>query len=102
MAGPGRLTGLGPAFGTKFMYFCPQMSSCPPAIILDKLVANWLNSNVGTAINPVPWRPAAYARYVQLLVGWGSKLGVAADDIEECIFVASAAARPGQWSGNAA
>lgn len=102
MAGPARLAGLGPAFGTKFMYFCPQMPYGPPAIILDRLVADWLNSNAGTAFNPVPWRPVAYAHYIRLLVGWGSKLGVEADDIEECIFVASAAAKPGQWSENAA
>ena len=101
MSGPARLTGLGPAFGTKFMYFCPQKPSGPPAIILDRLVASWLNSNVGTAFDPVPWKPETYTRYIQLLVGWAAALGVEADEIEECIFVAAASATPGQWSSNA-
>jgi hypothetical protein len=45
-----RLARLGPAFGTKFLYFCSPASG-RPALILDRLVAAWLRENADLSLN---------------------------------------------------
>jgi hypothetical protein len=50
--GAARLPGLGPAFGTKFLYFCSP-SGASPALILDRLVADWLREHAGLRLNEV-------------------------------------------------
>jgi hypothetical protein len=96
-AGDCRLRWLGPAFGTKYLYFCPQRAS-QQALILDRLVASWLASNVNISFNPGPWSSSTYRRYLDLLGSWAAGLGAASDEVERCIFQAQANQRRNQWA----
>jgi hypothetical protein len=67
--GVARLAGLGPSFGTKFLYFCSSTGS-RPALILDRLVAQWLRDHTGLLLNEVRWSGATYARYLGNMYAW--------------------------------
>jgi len=57
-----RLSGLGVAFATKFLFFCSLDPGAPPALILDSQVRGWLVSNLGWRLSPdAPKRFAAKA-----------------------------------------
>jgi hypothetical protein len=90
--GTARLPYLGPAFGTKFLYFCSSTGG-RPALILDRFVARWLRENVGLVLNEVRWSVSTYASYLKTMFGWADELGLTADELEACIF--STQARPG-------
>jgi hypothetical protein len=96
-AGDCRLRWLGPAFGTKFLYFCPQGPE-PQALIFDRLVARWLTKNTSIAFNAGPWSSTTYRRYLELLCGWAAVLGVGSDEVERCIFQAQANQGRNQWA----
>ena len=91
-----RLKWLGPAFGTKFLHFCSPPGS-PPALILDRLVADWIRTNTGVSFNPVPWRSHTYRRYVDLLAEWAGELGIESDELETCLFTDEASRTGSQW-----
>lgn len=95
--GTARLPYLGPAFGTKFLYFCSSTGR-RPALILDRLVARWLRENVGLVFNEVRWSVSTYARYLETMVGWADELAAAADELEVCIFSAQARLGNTQWA----
>ena len=78
--GVGQLPGLGPAFGTKFLYFCSPPGR--PALILDRLVAAWLRAHTDLRLNEVRWSSPTYARYLATMTGWAGELGLAADELE--------------------
>ena len=69
-----------------------------PALILDRLVARWLRENVGLAFNELRWSTSTYARYLEAMFGWADELGVAADELEHCIFSAQAGLGESQWA----
>jgi hypothetical protein len=98
LGGACRLRGLGPAFGTKYLYFCPQRAAGPRALILDRLVARWLARNVSVSFNPGFWSSKTYRRYLDLLGSWADALGVASDEVEWCIFRAESEKRGNQWA----
>jgi hypothetical protein len=105
LGGACRLRGLGPAFGTKYLYFCPQRAAGPRALILDRLVARWLARNVSVSFNPGFWSSKTYGRYLDLVGSWADALGVASDEVEWCIFRAESEKRgtsgpPGPQSAN--
>lgn len=83
-----RLKWLGPAFGTKYLYFCPQAEGNCRALILDRLVAGWLRDRTGLEFQPVRWSTATYESYLRTMHSWANDLGVPSDVIEEAIFVA--------------
>ena len=63
----GKITRLGPAFGTKFLYFASDLGNRAP--ILDAVVANWLwkygvRDSKGKWLSAVPWKPTDYQRYL--------------------------------------
>ena len=95
--GTARLPHLGPAFGTKFFYFCSGTGP-RPALILDRLVARWLRENVGLAFNELRWSTSTYARYLEAMFGWADELGLAADELEFCIFSTQAGLGESQWA----
>jgi hypothetical protein len=95
--GKARLPYLGPAFGSKFLYFCSSIGP-QPALILDRLVARWLRQNVDLAFNQVRWSVSTYARYLETMFRWADELAVAADELEVCIFSAQAGLGESQWS----
>jgi hypothetical protein len=90
LGGACRLRGLGPAFGTKYLYFCAQPATGPRALILDRLVARWLARNAGVSLNPGFWSSKTYGRYLELLGSWAEALGSTPDEVEMCIFQAEA------------
>jgi hypothetical protein len=85
------LEGLGPAFGTKFMYFTSGANNRAP--ILDAVVANWLErygvrSSRNKQISPVGWNVKMYERYVLFCTEICELLGI--DDrglVEYLMFV---------------
>jgi hypothetical protein len=83
-----RLKRLGPAFGTKFLYFCPQASAAPPALILDRLVAEWLAEHTHLHVDPVPWSLTTSTLYLEELGRWADALDVSPDVVEERVFLA--------------
>ena len=93
-----RIKWLGPAFGTKYLHFCPQSQCGPPALILDRLVSDWLRREVGVKLSPVPWSVDTYSSYVHLLAGWAEELHVPPDAIEEHAFTEEASRRGSQWA----
>lgn len=99
LALPCRLRWLGPAFGTKFLHFCSASCSEDTAIVLDRLVTDWLRSNTGLSLNPIPWSVPTYGRYLEHLGHWSAELAVTATELECCIFQAEANRREGsQWA----
>jgi hypothetical protein len=101
LAGAARMRKLGPAFGTKFLYFCPQPDEPPRALILDRLVAAWLRTHSDVRVNPVLWSVRRYLRYLDVMHAWAQTIGVAPDEIERAIFQAQANVGGGQWSSTA-
>jgi hypothetical protein len=95
--GAARLPGLGPAFGTKFLYFCSPPGTCP-ALILDRLVADWLSEHAGLRLNQIRWSASTYLRYLTAMSGWADEMALPADKLEVCIFMAAAADTGGQWA----
>jgi hypothetical protein len=92
-----RLRWLGPAFGTKYLSFCPQGPGSP-ALILDRLVARWLTNNTQHTFRAGPWSPSTYRHYLELVGSWAAVLGVAAEDVEWCIFQAQSDQAGNQWA----
>jgi hypothetical protein len=88
-SGVPRLPGPGPAFGTKFLYFCS-----PPgdrtALILDRLVAAWLRASTGLRLNEARWSAPTCQRYLEAMSRWAAETAVTADELEACIFLAQA------------
>jgi hypothetical protein len=66
--GTARLPYLGPAFGTKFLYFCSSAGG-RPALTVDRLVARWLRENVGLVLNEVRWSVSTYASSLETMFG---------------------------------
>ena len=91
-----RLKWFGPAFGTKFLHFCSPAGR-PPALILDRLVADWLRDHADVSLNPVPWHTGTYRRYLDLMAEWSDDLRIDADQLEACIFTDQASRTGSQW-----
>lgn len=80
-----RLTWLGVAFATKYLFFCAAYGSAAPAPVLDSLVQRWLATRAGWSLS-LKWNVADYAAYVQSLVGWAEELEVTAGEVEYLMF----------------
>jgi hypothetical protein len=83
---------LGPAFGTKFLYFVGG-----GALILDKLVADALKRVASIAISPTRWDESAYARYLEVVGRWADGLRVEPDVVEQVLFTAESTRTGNQW-----
>lgn len=85
---------LGPAFGTKFIYFLTKASPADTTPVMDSVVTGWVQRNVPDAgtFNLSWWDSGSYERYVGLMNDWASDLpsssahAWAADDVELLIF----------------
>jgi hypothetical protein len=93
-----KLEGLGPAFATKYLYFCQPRPVRTTALILDDLVAFWLDCNVTFRLDAVPWSARTYRRYLDQMHAWADELDCASDDLEQCMFQTEATRRGGQWA----
>jgi len=82
-----RLKWLGPAYGTKFLYFCPQAPDRPPGLILDRLVARWLRQHEVLDLSAAHWSTLTYENYVHAMRSWANELDLQPGELEEAIFV---------------
>ncbi len=96
-----RLRDLGVAFATKYLFFCSAGSATTPALVLDRLVRDWLADNAGWRIN-LNWRVSAYEEYVQTASAWASELGLQPAEVEYLMFNDRVSADPmSQWAPTA-
>lgn len=97
LARESRVFGLGPSFGTKFLYFVYTQHQ--RALILDGLVADWLSDHLGVVLASTRWVRRDYRRYLELMDAWSGELHIAAHVLEEIVFTNEATRRglPG-WS----
>lgn len=92
-----RLHGLGVAFATKYLYFCSVGSTATPALVLDRLVRNWLAEHAGWRIS-LDWRVHAYREYVQTVSVWAKELGLQPAEVEYLVFSDQVSTDPlSQW-----
>ncbi len=91
LAGPYRVKGLGPSFGSKFLYFASPHDN--RALILDQLVADWLAREAALSLNPTRWSVLTYAAYLSAMNEWSSALGISSHQLEEIIFTDEATRR---------
>lgn len=93
LAGPARLNWLGPAFGTKYLYFCSDPTASQPAVVLDSLVAAWLTANTSLTLHAGKWSLLTYELYLEHLSHWADSLDLTTVELEYCIFWAALAER---------
>jgi hypothetical protein len=96
-----RLRYLGPAFGTKFLYFTQPTDRRPRALILDAFVSRWLGRETSRNFDVAAWSESTYAQYLDLIHGWAAKLGCEPDLLEYSMFQQIANERGSQWAGDA-
>ncbi len=89
---------LGPAFGSKYLYFCQPEGQSVLALILDRLVATWLEREAGLNVNPVPWSERTYRRYIEQMHSWAYALQCRPDELEYCMFREMANEGNSQWA----
>ncbi len=80
------------------MYFCQEAHQKVTALILDKFVADWLNSRLRMGVDPVSWAPPTYRRYLAAMHGWAQEVECQPDELEACLFREIATERGGQWA----
>ena len=96
-AGDCHLRWLGPAFGTKFLYFCqPIRPDEQKALILDNLVATWLRRATQLNLNS-GWSAQTYHKYLDHMHSWADSLGCMPEELEYCIFRTMSQERKSQW-----
>lgn len=80
--------GLGPAFGTKYLYFASGKSCTLRPLILDKLIAEAITEwgNLPKAINSLKSDSRSYIEYLQLMSEAASDFEIAPEDLEELLF----------------
>lgn len=77
---------LGPAFGTKFLYFCQPPLANPMALIHDRNVADWFTKYAAIDLGCSTWSPATYGEYLRLMADWAEQLECRPDDLELMVF----------------
>ncbi|MGI8727759.1 MAG: hypothetical protein ACR2K6_08810 [Solirubrobacterales bacterium] len=92
LGGASRLDQLGPAFGTKFLYFVDRRG-----LILDRVIARCLVRMSDLRFDPARWDPAGYQRYLDVLASWSGELGLQADELEHVLFTDEARRTGSQW-----
>lgn len=84
---PGKISGLGPAFFTKWLYFVTAQgdaTSMSAAPVLDILVISWLQEHAGIKLRTGYTKD--YEQYVALLGQWGAQHNLSPAVVEEAIF----------------
>ena len=83
------IKGFGPAYGTKFVYFCSPKNVCAP--IYDKSVRDWLgkyakNELYGASLHRIQWHTNSYLAWSQWLQVQAKLLKTNWEDLEYLIF----------------
>jgi hypothetical protein len=90
--GAGRISMLGPAFATKFLYFAQGPEAHPNLLILDKVVATKLRPFAWPHSPTEGWWPETFASYCTLMDNWAREAtdraehDVRPDEIEYTLF----------------
>jgi hypothetical protein len=92
-----RLSRLGPAFGTKFLYFCQPEGQELMALIHDRTVSEWIANHAGLTLSSEEWSVPTYRAYLRQMHDWAADLSCQPDDVELGIFRAMAKVRSSQW-----
>lgn len=95
--GPCRIFNLGPAFGTKFLYFTQPVGQRPMALIHDKNVGAWLHGHAGFPAWAAAWSSSRYTTYLEQMHAWATRLACEPDEVELCMF-RSALRSTNQWN----
>ena len=96
--GRAKLRMLGPAFGTKFLFFAQASGARPRALIHDEAVSTWLARHTSVGVATTAWIAPKYERYLAILHDWAGQLGIEPEAVELCVFRSMAAERGNQWS----
>lgn len=95
---PHRLHGLGVAFATKYLFFCAEGGHAQPALVLDRLVRNWMSRNLDWELS-LEWDVEDYHEYVNTMSAWAQELDLKPGDLEMLVFQLAANADPRSlWS----
>jgi hypothetical protein len=93
-----RLRYLGVAFATKYLHFADDGQGSAPALILDRLVRDWLREHAGCRVS-LAWDVDGYRHYVETVERWAAGLGASPSQVEYLMFADAASGRsPNQWS----
>lgn len=89
--GKARISWLGAAFATKFLYFATGTSAEPTNLILDAVVARKLAPLTWPNAPTTAWWPDTYQRYCDLMATWAREASspdrtVLPDAIEAAVF----------------
>lgn len=79
--GGSAIRGLGPSFGTKFLYFAGGGDHRHPCAILDSYVAGALHRHGWKSLRSGRWPAWTYQRYCDLLSRWADELSDRGDDV---------------------
>ncbi|SFN48920.1 hypothetical protein SAMN05216207_101550 [Pseudonocardia ammonioxydans] len=94
---------LGPAFGTKYIYFCTaavrDQHDGRTAPVLDQVVRRWLARHAGLRLAGT-WSTRQYGLYLDRLESWGTLLGIPSDQVEELVFLDQRASDGGYRSAD--
>lgn len=92
---------LGPAFGTKFLYFLTAgVEDVEPAPVMDALVRRWFRDNTNEQLITAWWDTESYRNYIGHLDNWAAELGrLRRDDVEHLIFTDARGIPGNVWPG---
>jgi hypothetical protein len=86
LMGDAQINGLGPSFGTKFLYFAQDPADRPRALIHDRVIGTWLVNVAGLPLKSEPSSVDRYAGYLRQMHAWADELACEPDEVEMCIF----------------
>ena len=93
-----RLHYLGVAFATKYLFFCAAGGKSQPALVLDRLVRDWMFSVLEWPLS-LEWDADDYREYVDTVCTWAAELGIEPGNLEMIVFQLAANADPQSlWS----
>lgn len=96
LGGACRIMGLGPAFGTKFLFFHDDS-----ALILDAIIGAWFRAATGEDLRVTQWRPRLYEGYLAQMAEWATQASLTPSLLEERAFVLSTSGGGSQWDQRA-
>lgn len=93
-----RLRYLGVAFATKYLFFCTTGSDGQPALVLDRLVRNWMSATLDWSLS-LEWDVDDYRDYLVRMTAWASELDIDPGHLEMIVFQLAAHGDPQSlWS----
>jgi len=93
-----RLRYLGVAFATKYLFFCAAGGHGQPALVLDRLVRDWMSRTLDWPLS-LEWDVDDYREYVVRMSAWAAELSIDPGNLEMVVFQLAANGDPQSlWS----